>query len=66
MQIIIIVMLAAVIVSLGHALMSMSGGPDRAQRMANALTLRIALSVALFGLLLAGQYFGWIEPHGIH
>jgi hypothetical protein len=34
--------------------------------MAQALTARIALSVALFALLLVGHYFGWIQPHGVH
>jgi hypothetical protein len=44
----------------------MSSGPDRSQRMAQALTVRISLSVGLFALLLVGYHFGWIEPHGAH
>jgi hypothetical protein len=43
----------------------MAAGPDRAARMAKALTVRISLSVALFALLLIGYRFGWIQPHGM-
>ena len=66
MQILIVALLVGIVASLGHALFSMSSGPDRAQQMAKALTVRISISVALFGLILAGYLFGWIEPHGIH
>ncbi len=64
MQLLVLVLLVAIIGSLGHALTSMTAGPERAKRMANALTVRITLSVALFALLLVGYHFGWIEPHG--
>ena len=65
MAILIIVLLVAIVVSLGHALSSMSTGPDRSQRMVQALTVRISLSVALFALLLVGYHFGLIQPHGV-
>jgi hypothetical protein len=63
MSIVILVLLFAIIGSLGHALSSMASGPDRSQRMAQALTVRITLSVALFALLLIGAHAGWIHPH---
>lgn len=63
MSIVIFVLLFAIIGSLGHALSSMASGPDRSQRMAQALTMRITLSVALFALLLIGAHLGWIHPH---
>jgi pilus assembly protein TadC len=66
MAIVILVLLVAVIASLGHALTSMASGPARSQRMARALTVRISLSVALFAFLLVGYHFGWIQPHGVH
>jgi Protein of unknown function (DUF2909) len=66
MQVLIVVLLLAVVGSLGRALFSMTSGPDRARQMANALTVRISISVALFFLLLIGNHFGWIEPHGMH
>jgi hypothetical protein len=69
MQILIVVLLVSIVASLGHALSSMaSGAPglERSQRMAQALTVRISLSVALFALLIVGFHFGWIQPHGKH
>jgi hypothetical protein len=66
MALVILVLLVAIVASLGHALSSMASGPGGSQRMAQALTVRISLSVALFALLLAGYHFGWIQPHGTH
>ena len=66
MAIAIIALLLAIVGSLGHALSSMSSGPDQSQRMAQALTVRITLSVALFALLMVGYHFGWIQPKGVH
>jgi hypothetical protein len=34
-------------------------------RMVKALTVRIALSIAAFVLLLAGYFVGLIQPHGL-
>jgi hypothetical protein len=76
MEVMIVVLLVAVVASLGHALTSMSAGAERAgavrssversHRMAQALTLRISLSIALFALMLLGYHFGWIQPHSMH
>jgi hypothetical protein len=63
MNAIIVVLLAAVVVSLGHALVSMSSGANRSSSVVRALTVRITLSVALFGFLMVGHYLGWIQPH---
>jgi hypothetical protein len=65
MEIMIVVLLVAVVASLGHALTSMSSGAGSSQRMARALTVRISLSVALFAFLLVGYHLGWIQPHGV-
>jgi hypothetical protein len=65
----IIVLLLLIVGSLGHALSSMaSGAPgiERSERMAQALTVRVALSAALFAVLLVGYHFGWIQPHRVH
>ena len=64
MAIVVMVLLFAIVGSLGHALSSMSSGSERSLRMAQALTVRITPSVALFALLLVGYHFGWIQPHG--
>jgi hypothetical protein len=66
MQALIIVLLLLIVGSLGHALACMSSGPSRSKQMAQALTVRISLSVGLFALLLVGYHFGWITPHHIH
>jgi hypothetical protein len=65
MQIVIVGLLVAVVGSLGHALTSMTSGPSRSRRMAQALTVRITISVGLFALMLVGYHFGWIQPHGV-
>jgi hypothetical protein len=66
MQALIVILLLLIVASLGHALSSMSAGPSRSERMAQALTVRISLSVGLFALLIAGYHFGWIVPHHVH
>jgi hypothetical protein len=69
MEILIVVLLMSIVGSLGHALSSMASaapGIERSERMAQALTVRIALSAALFAVLLVGYHFGWIQPHGVH
>ena len=64
MQSAIILLLIAVVTSLGRALAAMASGPDQSTRMARALTMRISLSLGLFVLLFVGYHFGWIKPHG--
>ncbi len=34
-------------------------------RVVKALTVRLVLSLLLFGLLMAGYFFGVLQPHGI-
>ena len=69
MQALILIMLVLIVGSLGHALSSMSStspDPSRSQRMAQALTVRITRSGALFALVLVGYHFVWITPRGTH
>lgn len=63
MKLFVILVLLGILASLGSALfyvMKDSGDQRRALR---ALTLRVALSVSLFLLLLAAWYFGLIQPN---
>ena len=62
---IIVILLFLILASLGKALIAMTGNRDveQAGAVAQALTVRISLSVGLFMLLFAGAYFGWITPH---
>lgn len=65
MKIMIVGLLLAIVASMGQALFAMSAGPGNSTRMVRALTVRVALSVALFGLLLLGWHFGWMEPQNV-
>ncbi len=61
----VILLLMAIVVSLGRGLFHMTSGPDHSAATVRALTVRISLSVALFVLLFVGWHFGLIEPHGL-
>jgi hypothetical protein len=63
MKFLIIITLLAIVASLGRAMFAMVSGPQDSKQMVNALTIRIALSVALFALLFIGWHFGLLEPH---
>lgn len=62
---IVIAMLIAILVALATALRAMFRRNQDPAQMAKALTVRIALSVGLFALLLIGMMTGLITPHGI-
>ena len=62
----------AIIASLGAALFFMLrhgdnevAAPNKSQRMARALALRVGLSVLLFLCILLSWSMGWIHPTGI-
>jgi len=59
--------LAAVVLSLGTGLFHLSRGKgdEDSRKLARALTVRIAISLALFALLMIAWYFGLISPHGL-
>jgi hypothetical protein len=63
MKPLIVLILLAIVASLGKALFSMSSGPEHAARVVQALSWRIGLSVALFVSVLLSYHFGWIAPH---
>jgi cytochrome bd-type quinol oxidase subunit 2 len=56
--------LLAIVVSLGSGLYQLTRGTEQGSaKLARALTVRIALSLALFALLMLAWYFGLIAPH---
>jgi hypothetical protein len=59
--------LAAVVLSLGTGLFHLSRGrgDEDSRKLARALTVRIAISLALFALLMIAWFFGLISPHGL-
>lgn len=64
-QIFVVIVLIGIVVSLGSALFHLSSPSRDPRKMVRALTWRIALSVALFLLLMLAWYFGLISPHGM-
>lgn len=62
---VILLLLGAVIVSLGKAMFHMSSGAYDGARMARALTVRVVLSLLLFAGLFVAWYFNLITPHGV-
>jgi hypothetical protein len=65
-KILIVATLLAIIVSLGSAMLFLVKDKGETERTAKALTVRIALSVTLFALLMIGIFTGHIKPHGIY
>lgn len=63
----IVCLLAAIVLSLGTGLFHLARGRDDedSRKLARALTVRIAISLALFALLMIAWYFGLISPHGL-
>jgi hypothetical protein len=59
--------LAAVVLSLGSGLFHLARGrgEEDSRKLARALTVRIAISLALFVLLMLAWHFGLIAPHGL-
>lgn len=64
-KILIVACLIGIIISLGTGLFHLVNDKGNSKKMANALTIRVALSVALFVLLFIAWKQGLIQPHGI-
>ena len=64
-KLIILASLGLVVYNLGAGLYFMMVDKPGSHRTVNALTRRIALSVALILLVILGIGIGWIRPHGI-
>ena len=62
-KLLIVLLLIAIVVSLGSALYQLARGAGDSRKLLRALTWRISLSVALFALLLLAYRAGWITPH---
>ena len=62
MKIIVFVLLAAIIISLGSGLFYLSRDDSDSGKVLKALKIRVALSAILILFLLASYYLGWIQP----
>jgi hypothetical protein len=64
-RVIVILVLLAIVWSLGTALFHLSRPGGDSKKMVRALTLRVGLSLFLFLLLMLAWRAGLIEPHGV-
>lgn len=62
---VIVAFLALIVWNLGAGLYYLLVDKGQSRRTVNALTRRIALSVALILLVILSIYMGWIKPHGV-
>ncbi len=65
MRIIVVLFLIAILASLGSALFYLVRDKGASDRTVKSLTVRVALSVTLFMLLMLGYYFGLIPKQGL-
>lgn len=57
--------LILIVWNLGQGLYYMLTDRGQSKRTVNALTRRIALSIALILFIVLAIYMGWITPHGV-
>lgn len=65
MKLIALLFIFFILASLGSALYYLLKDQGKSDRVVKALTVRVALSMALFLSLMAGYYFGWIPQTGL-
>jgi hypothetical protein len=65
MRFVVIAFLAIIVLSLGSAMFYLIRDKGKSDRTVKALTVRVALSVTLFALLMLGHYFGIIPKSGL-
>jgi Protein of unknown function (DUF2909) len=64
-RLVLLALLAAIVISLGVALFHLGSGKGDSKKLLRALTIRIALSVLLFALLMIAWRAGLITPRGL-
>ena len=62
-QIVVVLVLLAIVGSLGTALYFLATGQEGSDKLFRSLAIRVGLSVALFALLMLAWRLGWIHPH---
>ena len=65
MRIVVIAFLVIILLSLGSAMFYLIRDKGKSDRTVKALTVRVALSITLFLLLMLGYYFGIIPKSGL-
>ena len=62
MKFVVLILLAAIIISLGSGLFFLTRDDKHSPRVLKALKVRVALSLALLVFLVLSFYLGWIAP----
>ena len=65
MRIVVIAFLVIIVMSLGSAMFYLIRDKGKSDRTVKALTVRVALSMTLFLLLMLGHYLGLIPKSGL-
>lgn len=65
MKFVLLLMLAAIIVSLGSGLYFLYRDREGSSRVLKALKIRVALSILLIVMLVVFYSLGWISPGGV-
>lgn len=65
MKLVLIILLLAVLISLGSGLWFLAKDDEGSARVLMALKIRVLLSAVLIGFLIFGYYQGWIFPHAL-
>jgi len=65
MRYVVIAFLVVILLSLGSAMFYLIRDKGKSDRTVKALTVRVALSITLFVLLMLGHYFGLIPKSGL-
>lgn len=61
MKLVVIILLAAIVISLGSGLYYLSRNDSDSGKMLKALKIRVALSAVLIAFLVGSWYFGYIQ-----
>jgi cytochrome bd-type quinol oxidase subunit 2 len=64
-RVLVVAVLLGILFSLGSALFHLMTDKGNSKKMVRALTVRVALSVGLFVLLIVASQLGLIAPHGV-
>ncbi|MBY0573816.1 MAG: twin transmembrane helix small protein [Undibacterium sp.] len=66
MKILVLIAFLLIFLSLGSALVYMMKDKGKSNRTVKALAFRVGFSILLFCFILIANYFGLIQPTGIH
>jgi len=63
MKLVVLIILLAIVLSLGSGLWFLARDEQGSTRLLTALKVRVSLSIFLIGFLVLGYYQGWIIPN---